>query len=531
MALGATFTRMALGATFTRMALGAILGALSLGSTAADLRIGISADITSLDPHHVNIAPNNNAMWHMFEALTHVDADARIAPGLAESWRAVDATTWEFKLRRGVKFHDGSDFAAEDVLASIARARRMEQSGGQFASFVKAIKDAKAVDPHTLRFTTATPYAMLPYDLNSIFIVSRKQAQAATEDFNNGKAAIGTGPFKLASFKRGDRVEFARNEAYWGARPAWDKATLRILPNDPARIAALLSNEVDMIDSVPTADAVKLKSNANFKLATKVSWRTLFFHLDQSRDNPPGVTAKDGKPLAKNPLKDIRVRQAMSKAINRTAIAERVMEGFALPAFNLVSPPVFGHVKALTPDAFDADGARKLLVEAGFPDGFALTVAAPNNRYVNDDQIAQAVAQMLARIGIQTKVETYPAATYFTKARNGEFAFALLGWGSFSGDLALRSLLATPNADKGYGTWNWGKHSLPQVDQLLDTGFATTDEKKREGFAMEAATLALRNYGVIPLHHQIASWAMKKNLDYAARTDEFTFAQHVKPAP
>ena len=517
--------------TLLKLALGAILGVTSICTQGADLRIGVSADITSLDPHLTNIAPNNNAAWHVFEALTHVDADARLIPGLAESWRAVDATTWEFKLRRGVKFHDGADFTADDVTASIDRAKRMESSGGQFAGFVKPVKQARAVDAHTLRFTTDKPYAMLPYDLNSLFIVSRKAAQAATEDFNNAKLAIGTGPFKLAAFKRGDRVEFTRNDAYWGAKPAWDKALLRILPSDPARIAALLSNEVDMIDSIPTADAVRLKGNANFTLATKVSWRTLFFHLDQSRDNPPGVTAKDGKPLGKNPFKDIRVRQAISKAINRAAIAERVMEGFALPASNLVSPPVFGHVKALTPDAFDADGARKLLVEAGFPDGFTMTVAAPNNRYVNDDQLAQAVAQMLARIGIQTKVETHPAATYFTKARNGEFAFAMLGWGSFSGDLALRSLLATPDAAKGYGTWNWGKHSLPRVDQLLDQGFATTDEKKREAIAIEAATLALRNYGVIPLHHQIASWAMKRNLGYAARTDEYTFAQHVTPRP
>ena len=508
----------------------ALLLFFSFTCPAAELRIGVSADITSLDPHLTNIAPNNNAAWHVYEALTHVDADARLTAGLAESWRAVDATTWEFKLRRGVKFQDGSEFAADDVLASIERAKRMEAAGGQFAGFVKPIKTARAVDAHTLRFTTEHSYAMLPYDLNSLFIVSRKHAQAATEDFNNGKAAIGTGPFKLASFKRSDRVEFTRNDAYWGAKPAWDKATLRILPSDPARIAALLSNDVDMIDSIPTADAAKLKTNANFRLATKVSWRTLFFHLDQSRDHPPGLTAKDGKPLAKNPLKDIRVRQAISKAINRTALAERVMEGFALPASNLVSPPVFGHVKALTPDAFDAEGARKLLAEAGFGDGFAMTVAAPNNRYVNDDQLAQAVAQMLARIGIQTRVETHPAATYFTKARNGEFAFAMLGWGSFSGDLALRSLLATPDAPKGYGTWNWGKHSLPRVDQLLDAGFAMTDEKKREAIAIEAATLAMKNYGVIPLHHQIASWAMKKQFDYTARTDEYTFAQHVKPA-
>ena len=515
--------------SLTRMAMGAILGLFSLCGLAADFRIGISADITSLDPHHTNIAPNNNALWHIYDALTLVDADTRLKPGLAESWRAIDATTWDFKLRRGIKFHDGADFSAADVVASIDRARRLEASGGQYAGFVKAIKEVRVVDAATLRMSTEKPYAMLPYDLNSVFIISAKHAGAQTEDFNQGRATNGTGAFRLASFKRGDRVELTRNDAYWGGKGPWEKVTLRILPTDPARVAALLSGEVDMIDNIPTADAARLKANNKFRLAQKVSWRTIFFHMDQSRDNPPGITGTDGKPLARNPLKDVRVRQAISKAINRQALVERVMEGFALPAANLVSPPVFGHVKAITPDAFDPEGARKLLAEAGFKDGFTLTVAAPNNRYVNDDQIAQAVAQMLARVGIQTKVETHPAATYFTKARNGDFAFAMLGWGSFSGDLALRSLLATPNAEKGYGTWNWGKHSLPAVDALLDQGFSSTDDKKREGNAIEAATLASRNYGAIPLHHQIASWAMRANLNYAARTDEYTFAHHVMP--
>jgi peptide/nickel transport system substrate-binding protein len=251
--------------------------------------------------------------------------------------------------------------------------------------------------------------------------------------------------------------------------------------------------------------------------------------MDQARDNPPGLTGKDGKPLAKNPFKDLRVRQAVSKAINRTAIAERVMETLAMPAGNIVAPTVFGHVAAIKADAYDPEGAKKLLADAGYKDGFAMTLAAPNNRYINDDQIAQAIAQMLTRIGIQTKVETFPMSVYLGRARNGDFPFLMLGWGSFSGDLALRALLATPNADKGYGAWNWGKHSLPKIDELLDRGFQMTDEKQREANAIEAATLALRNMGVVPVHHQIATWAMKKGLTYIGRTDEFTFAHDVKP--
>ncbi|MBE0619121.1 MAG: ABC transporter substrate-binding protein, partial [Burkholderiales bacterium] len=499
-------------------------------AAAAELRIGLAADVTSLDPHFLNVAPNNNAAWHIFDALVHVDANARLVPGLAVSWRAIDPTTWEFKLRRGVKFHDGSDFTAEDVIYSLDRPATLAASPGPFTGFVRPIVAKKIIDPWTLQFKTAGPYAMLPYDLDSIFIVSKKAAAgASTADFDSGKAAIGTGPYKLVRFARGDRIELARNDAYWGAKSPWDRVTLRILPADTARVGALLAGDVDAIESIPTADLTRLKANPNFRLEQKVSWRTLFLHMDQYRDHPPGISDKLGKPLAKNPFKDARVRLALSKAINRRAIVERVMEGNAIAAGNLVSPPVFGHVAALKPETFDPQAAKRLLAEAGYPDGFALTLHAPNNRYVNDEQLAQTVAQMLARIGINTKVQTMPASVYFAKARAGEFAFALLGWGSFSGDLALRALLATPNADKGYGTWNWGRYSNPKVDALLEQGFATLDETKREALARQAATLALKDVPVILLHHQLASWAMKKGIAYNARTDEYTFARDFRP--
>jgi peptide/nickel transport system substrate-binding protein len=513
-----------------RLFLFAVIVASAIAAPAAELRIGMAADVTSLDPHYLNVAPNNNAAWHIFDALVHVDANARLIPGLAVSWRAVDPTTWEFKLRKGVKFHDGSDFTAEDVIFSLERAATLAASPGPFASFVKPITAKKIVDPLTLRFKTAAPYAMLPYDLNSIFIVSKRAASgASTEDFNSGKAAVGTGPYKLVRFARGDRIDLVRNDAYWGGKSAWDKVTLRILPADTARIAALLAGDIDAIENIPTADLTRLKANANFRLEQKVSWRTMLLHMDQYRDHPPRLADKSGKPLAKNPFKDVRVRLAVSKAINRRAIVERVMEGFAIAAGNLVSPPVFGYVDALKPEIFDPETAKKLLAQAGYPDGFALTLYAPNDRYVNDEQVAQAVAQMLARVGIQAKVETMPASVYFGKARAGEFSFALLGWGSFSGDLALRSLAATPSAEKGYGAWNWGRYSNPKVDALLEQGFATLDEKKREALAREAATLALKDVPVILLHHQLASWAMKKGIAYNPRTDEYTFAHHFRP--
>jgi peptide/nickel transport system substrate-binding protein len=369
---------------------------------------------------------------------------------------------------------------------------------------------------------------MLPYDLNSVFIVSRKTAaRAGSEDFDSGKAMIGTGPFRFVRFARGDRVELARNDDYWGTKPVWEKVAFRIVPTDPARLAGLLSGELDAIEQVPTADLPRIRRDARLKMVERVSWRTIFFYLDQVRDRAPGLADKAGRPLERNPFRDLRVRRALSQAINRQAIVERLMDGAALPASNLVSPPVFGYAPDLVPEPYDPEGAKRLLAEAGYPDGFAVTLSATNNRYVNDEQIAQSVAQMLARVGVRARVEALPVNAYLPKARKGEFAFAMFGWGSFSGDLALRALVATSNAEKGFGAFNWSGYSNPRVDELLERAFASIDEKRREALARDAMRLAMRDYALIPLHHQTVTWALRRGLAYAGRTDEFTLAHHI----
>ena len=504
--------------------------ALAGAATAADLTIAVSADITSLDPHYVAAQPNINIGWHVFDALTRVDERARLIPGIAVSWRAVNPTTWEFKLRQGIKFHDGSELTAEDVAFSLERPLTIAGSPGGFAPAVRTIVAREIIDRYTLRLRTAAPYGALPQDLNSILIVSRKAAANATAaDFDSGRAMIGSGPYKFVRFLRGNRVELARFDGHWEAPAAWDKVTFRVIPTDPARTSALLAGDVDVIENVPTADLARLRGNPNFRLAQTVSWRTLFFHLDQHRTQPPLITDKAGRPLAANPFMDVRVRRAISKAINRQAIVERVMEGAAIPASNLVAPQIFGHNAGFKPEAYDPGGAKQLLAEAGYPDGFAMTVAAPNNRYVNDEQVAQTVAQMLARVGIRCRVEAMPFSVYMTKARDGQFSFAMLGWGSYSADLALRSLVATFNPDQGYGAWNWGRYSNPALDRMIGQALGSVDEKKRAAIAREAGALAAREVAIIPLYHQIATWAMKKNIIYTARTDEFTLAHQFRP--
>ncbi len=500
-------------------------------ATAAELRIGLSADVTTLDPHFVAAQPNLTVQQHVFEGLVRIDERGRVTPGIAVSWTTPDPLTWELRLKPGVKFHDGSELTAEDVVFSLERPLTIKGSPGGYATYVKPITGKQIVDRHTLRLKTAAPYGPLLQDLAHVLIVSKRAAaQARGEDFDSGKAAIGTGPFRLVRFARGDRVELARHDAYWGARPAWDKVTLRIMPSDPVRTASLLSGELDAIEHVPTADLARLRKSGAHRLAQTVSWRTILLHLDQHRASPPGVSDKAGKPLAANPFKDIRVRRAMSKAINRQAIAERVMEGLSLPAANVVSPSVIGHDPAVKPDAYDPEGAKKLLAEAGYPNGFTIRLSAPNNRYINDEQVAQACAQMFSRIGITTRVEAMPLAVYLGKARGQEFGVALLGWGSLAADLALRSLAATPNADKGHGAWNWARYSNPALDKLVQQSLATVDPAQRESAARAASAFAAREAVFIPLHYQVVTWAMKRSLDYAARTDEFTFAHHFRPA-
>jgi peptide/nickel transport system substrate-binding protein len=306
---------------------------------------------------------------------------------------------------------------------------------------------------------------------------------------------------------------------------------LRLLTSDPSRVAALLAGDVQAIENVPTADMAQLAKNSSFGVFRTVSNRVIYLHIDSNRDKSPFVTDKAGKPLDANPLKDVRVRRAMSKAINRQAIVERVMEGLAIPAGQLLPDGMYGVHPAIKPDAYDAEGAKKLLAEAGYPDGFGLTIHAPNNRYVNDEQIAQAVAQMLTRVGIATKVEAMPANVFFTRGSKLDFSFLLVGWGSDTGEVSspLKSLLATFNKDKGMGTANRGRYSNPKLDQVLSQALVTVDDTKREKLLQEAVAIAMNDVGVIPTHFQVNTWAARKGISYTPRSDERTHAHAFIP--
>ncbi len=257
-------------------------------ANAADLKIAVAADVTSIDPHFFNLFPNNNVAEHIFDKLVQMDPDSKMIPGLATSWKTIDDTTWEFKLRKGVKFHDGSELTAEDVVFSIDRVPLVPNSPGRFTAYTKAIVSKQIVDPYTLRLKYAAPYPLAPNDLSTIYIVSKKAAaNATTDDFNSGKAAIGSGRFKFVRYVNGDRVELARNDNYWGDKPVWDKVTFRIIKSEPARVAALLSGDVDAMEGVPTADLARLKADPKFNVTSKISHRVIYFNFDYPRPLEP----------------------------------------------------------------------------------------------------------------------------------------------------------------------------------------------------------------------------------------------------
>lgn len=506
--------------------------AMFSSAQAAPLTIGLAADVTSMDPHFHLYVPNQNIADHVYDRLIHRDDRLFMTPGLALSWRTVDELTWEMKLRSGVKFHDGSPFSADDVKFSLERVPTVKDSPGLMTTYTRAITSIEVVDPLTIRFKTAKPYPLVPNDLAVIPIVSKKAATGATSaDFNNGKAAIGTGPFKLVRFARGDRIELARNDSYWGPKPAWETATFRVMTNDASRVAALLSGDVDAIDNVPVQDLPRVKKDGALQVIAKTGYRLIYFGVNLTDGVATHFSTKAGAPLGTNPLKDLRVRQAINKAISRDAIVGRVLEGAGTATAQLVNSGLPGFMQDMPAGNYDPNGARDLLAKAGYPEGFKMTLHGPNNRYLMDDQIVQSVAQMLGRVGITAAVEVMPAATFFPRNNKGEFAMSLVGWAPDSAEASspLRALIATKNPQKGLGNFNVG-YTNKNVDELIDRAMVTVQSAAREKLLQDATRAAMDDVGLIPLHHQATVWAMKRAVTYAGRADERTHAMAFSPA-
>ncbi|MBN9498618.1 MAG: ABC transporter substrate-binding protein [Alphaproteobacteria bacterium] len=510
----------------------AALVVLASPAIAQNLRVGLAVEPDSLDPQYHQFSPNNAIGRHLYDRLVHQDKDQRLTPGLAVSWRATSPTVWEFALRQGVRFHDGTPFEAADVAFSIDRARKVEKSPSSFAPYLRSIASVDIDGAHLVRITTREPNPTLPTDLSVIAILSAKlHAETKQEEFAAGKLAVGTGPYRFTSWSRGDRLTFERNDSYWGGAAPWARVEFRMLTADATRVAALLADSVDIIENVPPASLASLRANARFRVAAAPSNRLLFLSLDSARDQTPFATDLDGKPLPANPFKDARVRKAFSLAIAREALADRVLEGVGSPAAQLVPPGFFGHDPALKPAAQDFDAARKLLAEAGYPNGFGVTLHGPTNRYVGDIAAAQAVAQMLTRIGVQTKVETMPPSIFLTRSAVPDFSFILIGYAAVSGEAssALRVLIHSFDRERGLGANNRGRFADPAIDETIRKALVEVDDATREKMLQAATKAAMDQAAIIPLIHYTNFWASKAEIAYEGRADEYTLAMSARP--
>lgn len=509
----------------------AVPGWAAVPARAADLVIGVGAEVTSLDPHFHILLPNNLVRSHIFDALTKLDEHRRPGPGLAVDWRPVGGTAWDFSLRRGVLFHDGTPFTAADAAASLRRALNVQDSPYPYSSVLRSVSAVEVVDDVTLRIRTNVPDATIPAAVGQIAVIPARLEKASRAEFDDGRAAVGTGPFRFAAGNGLTEIALIANCDYWGGRAPWNGVTLRVIPSAAERVAALLSGTVHIIDQVPPADVLRLHGEPRIVVRTGLSARLIYLALDGGRDRSPFVTGRDGQPLAVNPLRDPRVRRAMSKALNRQGMVDLVMEGLGSPAGQLLPDGFFGTSPSLFPDAYDPEGAKRLLGEAGWPDGFAITLHAPNNRYTNDGAVARTLGVALSRIGIATRVETMPAAEFFQRAARLEFSVYLAGIASTLGETTdvLESLVATFDEGRNRGWINRTRYSDPDLDTLLDRAAATLDPKRRESLLRAASERAMADAAVLPLYFESKVWAMRREYSFTPRADEVTLATDVAP--
>lgn len=491
---------------------------------AQTLTMGAGAPVSSLDPHYHLLRSNNEVAQMLFDPLVNTDAQARLRPGLAESWRAIGDTVWEFTLREGVRFHDGTPLEPDDIAFTFQRIPTIRGPGASFSALTRSVERVEVIDNRTFRLHTAGPAPLLPTYLSQVMILSRRlHAEATTPEFNSGRFAIGTGPFRLSAHALGDRITVVRNDSYWGERPYWANVTYRMITNDAARTAALLAGDVDIIDQISTSDLERLKRDRRFRIAEATSLRVMYLTLDGTRQPPvPLLSGPNGQPLEANPLADIRVRRALNLALDRRQLVERVMEGAALATTQFMPPGSYSAIPGRPVPAADPDAARRLLTEAGYPQGFQLTLIGSNDRYMNDARIVQAVGQMWTRIGVRTMVEAQPYATFIGRASRREAPAALLTWGNSTGEVSvlLNSVLRTPDRDAGHGPANRLLYSNAEMDRQLAAAQTEMDDARREDLLRRASLTALEDGMIVPLYLQNAIWAMRADLTYEARMDE-----------
>ena len=508
--------------------------ALAAGVPAAEakntLRWSSQGDALTADPHAQNEGPTNSASLNVYDPLIRRNSKSALEPSLALSWKPINPTTWEFKLRQNVKFQDGTPFTADDVVFSIGR---VKEPSSDFKSYVDSVVEVKKIDAHTVHFITKGPNPILPQQLTQISIMSKAWAEkhkvGKPQDFKNKEEtyairnAMGTGPFILKKRDPGIETVMERNPNWWGWKTPQgggnvDEVVYKPIKNAATRVAALLSGEIDFVLDPPVQDLDKIKKDAKLKVVQTPQIRSIFFGVDVGRKE---LRSSDVK--GKNPFADKRVRQAVALAIDAQAIKRVTMRGMSAPAGIITSPGVDGYTAALDkPVPSNVEGAKALMKQAGYEKGFSVKLDCPNDRYTNDEQICQAAVGMLGKIGIKVQLDAQSKTLHFPKIQKTESDFYLLGWGVPTQDshYVFNYLYATKAGGKG--GWNGTGYSSKKMDDLIAKMEVELDLKKRDAMIAEAWALAKAELIYIPIHHQVINWGMVKTLDLPIMVDDST---------
>lgn len=492
-------------------------GAMAQAETT--VKVAYDADPVSLDPHE-QLSGGTLQLSHMvFDPLVRWTQDLQFEPRLADSWEQVDALTTRFHLRDGVKFHSGNDLTAADVDWTFDRLKNSADFKGIFAAF----DDVKVVDDNTFDLITKEPYPLVLHTATYIFPMDSKFYTGTTADGKDKSEIVkhgdsfasrnvsGTGPFIVTEREQGVKMVFDRFDGYWdtASKGNVDKIVLTPIKEDPTRVAALLSGDVDFIAPVPPTDLKRIDENDGTDLITMPGTRIITFQMNQDR-----VEA----------FKDARVRKAIDLAINNEGIVKRIMRGFGTPAGQASPAGYLGYDAALAP-RYDLEQAKALMAEAGYADGFSISMMAPNNRYVNDDKIAQAVASMLSKINIKVDLQTMPKAQYWPKFDERAADMMMIGWHSDTEDSANfhQFLSACPNAETGEGQYNSGNYCNPEADALMAASNAEVDADKRAAMLTKLETILYNDAAFIPLHWQNLAWGARKGVNAAPIVNALNF--------
>ena len=504
---------------------------------ANSIKWSMPGDSLTLDPHAQNEGPTHMVSRQVYEGLVTPGINMEILPQLAESWETTSADTWVFNIRKGVKFHDGSDLTASDIAFSINRAKT---APSDMVDLIKSIKSASALDDHTVQVVTDGPNPILLNQLTQIFVMSEDWAKGngcevsynwdAGETSYCASNANGTGPFKITFREQDVRTVFEKNNDWWGDDSTFNVDTIELLPiaNDATRVAALLSGEIDYTNVVPVQDIERIKSSAGHGVKMTPQNRTIFFGMDQGSAELNSSNIK-----GKNPFADKRVRLAMYHALDMEAIKDKVMRGQSVPAGIITAPGVNGHTAERDQRMpYDPEMTKKLLAEAGYPDGFKIALHCTSDRLPMDGDICAALGPMLARIGIEASVNATPRAVYFPGQSGKEYSLMMNGWGSLTGEASyiLSSMVHTKEKDRGFGVFNHFSYSNKAIDSLVEEALGTLDEDKRRGLLESAMKLTMEDLMAIPIVNLSAIWAGNSSkLSYITRADEDTLAVNAIP--